>query len=129
MDTTEIIKKEFRLPKAFAEKWLTALRSGKYKQTTSVLYDLEDDGYCCLGVACRMEYPLHYLKNENGGFASVIEKADTELKFELHKIPKELKGNVSNNNLIPELTSLNDEDLASFEEIADWVENNVKFYE
>jgi hypothetical protein len=31
-------------------KWVKALRSGKYKQTSGTLKD--DVGYCCLGVAC-----------------------------------------------------------------------------
>ena len=31
-------------------KWVEALRSGDFPQTTSTLAD--SDGYCCLGVAC-----------------------------------------------------------------------------
>lgn len=34
------------------QKWIDALRSGKYKQTDSALATL--DGYCCLGVACEV---------------------------------------------------------------------------
>lgn len=33
-------------------KWIEALRSGKYKQTTGKLQD--GVGYCCLGVACKV---------------------------------------------------------------------------
>ena len=32
------------------EKWLTALRSGKYKQTRKILRG--NEGFCCLGVLC-----------------------------------------------------------------------------
>ena len=32
--------------------WVEALESGDYKQTTGRLHD--DDGYCCLGVACEI---------------------------------------------------------------------------
>lgn len=32
-------------------KWLTALRSGQYEQTTKALHR-KADGYCCLGVLC-----------------------------------------------------------------------------
>lgn len=32
-------------------KWLTALRSGKYEQTTKMLHRT-GNGYCCLGVLC-----------------------------------------------------------------------------
>lgn len=36
----------------FVKKWLVALKSGQYKQTTGTLKD--SDGYCCLGVACEI---------------------------------------------------------------------------
>lgn len=32
------------------QKWINALRSGKYKQTTGVMYDADTKGFCCLGV-------------------------------------------------------------------------------
>ncbi|MCH7541603.1 hypothetical protein IH981_02400 [Patescibacteria group bacterium] len=35
-----------------AKKWVEALRSGDYAQTTSVLHNIH--GYCCLGVACEL---------------------------------------------------------------------------
>lgn len=40
--------KTIRMPKAILDKWLAALRSGKYKQTQNHLE--KDGGYCCLGV-------------------------------------------------------------------------------
>jgi hypothetical protein len=62
------MEKTFKLPKEFAENWLAALRSEKYKQVGGTLVDVEyelDSGgqadydkpimetcsYCCLGVA------------------------------------------------------------------------------
>ena len=36
--------------KKHRQEWVTALRSGDYQQTTSVLRS--QAGYCCLGVAC-----------------------------------------------------------------------------
>lgn len=38
-------------------KWIEALRSGEYAQTTGRLQDFE--GYCCLGVACELFAPSH----------------------------------------------------------------------
>lgn len=35
-----------------AQKWVNALRSGKYQQTQGHLRD--KTGYCCLGVACEI---------------------------------------------------------------------------
>jgi hypothetical protein len=41
------------------EKWLKALESGRYKQTTGQLRDVQADygtaSYCCLGVLCNIE--------------------------------------------------------------------------
>lgn len=34
------------------ERWIAALESGDYKQTTKVLEN--DEGFCCLGVACAI---------------------------------------------------------------------------
>lgn len=41
------------MDKEWKEKWIEALRSGKYNQTTGALSD--DDGYCCLGILCLIQ--------------------------------------------------------------------------
>jgi len=38
------------LTKKLKQKWIKALRSGKYKQGKERLYNEEEDSYCCLGV-------------------------------------------------------------------------------
>jgi hypothetical protein len=38
------------MPKKVKDKWVRALRSGKYKQATGTLYDPATKGFCCLGV-------------------------------------------------------------------------------
>ena len=43
---------EQKLPKEFKEKWLSALRSGEYTQAREALW--VGNGYCCLGVACKV---------------------------------------------------------------------------
>lgn len=40
------------MDKKIKTAWVKALRSGKYKQANSVLYN--GKGYCCLGVLCRV---------------------------------------------------------------------------
>ncbi|HSW91758.1 MAG TPA: hypothetical protein VLG09_03880 [Candidatus Saccharimonadales bacterium] len=37
------------------EKWIKALRSGKYKQGSAHLYDAATESYCCLGVLAEIE--------------------------------------------------------------------------
>lgn len=42
---------------ANAQKWLDALRSGEFRQTTGKLYresKLDKPSYCCLGVLCEV---------------------------------------------------------------------------
>lgn len=34
------------------DKWVEALRSGKYEQGIGYLHDLTNDKFCCLGVLC-----------------------------------------------------------------------------
>ena len=46
--------------KEIKDKWVTALRSGKYKQTTGALRRVTADGesgFCCLGVLCDVVDP------------------------------------------------------------------------
>ena len=40
--------------KEFYKKWVEALRSGEYKQTTKYLYCEDKDAYCALGVGCMI---------------------------------------------------------------------------
>lgn len=35
-------------------QWLTALRSGEYKQAKTTLHDPHRDSFCCLGVLCDL---------------------------------------------------------------------------
>ena len=41
-----------KLPVKIKQKWVEALRSGKYKQTKGELKN--GQGFCCLGVACEI---------------------------------------------------------------------------
>lgn len=57
------MESELKPDKAQIRKWIKALRSGKYNQTTGSLQD--DSGYCCLGVACVTLIPKKNLKLES----------------------------------------------------------------
>lgn len=116
------------------KKWLRALRSGKYKQTTGTLQD--KDGYCCLGVACKVLIPkskieYKYEIDENTGEDIKTEFLEGDLPNEQKYAPKWLK-NISEvsitdeynetETLKEELTDLNDNRGWSFEQIADALE-------
>ncbi|NBQ68164.1 MAG: hypothetical protein EBU46_04735, partial [Nitrosomonadaceae bacterium] len=49
------------------QRWLNALRSGKYKQGEGSLRQLDNEGkpqYCCLGVLCD----LHRISTKRAGW-------------------------------------------------------------
>lgn len=128
------MEKIFKLPKGFAEKWLTDLRSGKFKQAKGSLFNGE--GYCCLGVACiTAGYTNEDLRNRTGtGYSSIITFNDNRtddvysLAKNLSDIPEEIKGRADKNDLVLLLTDMNDHGEKSFEDIANWIEENVELY-
>lgn len=103
--------KEYKLPKRFKDKWIKALRSGKYTQGK---YKLKTSGnkFCCLGVICEIT------GNPTNGY-EIIEGVNN-IKG---KIPKIL---LSKENytpkLIGKLVKFNDDKDKSFNWIAYYIE-------
>ena len=138
-------EKKFKLPKEFGINWLEALRSGNHKQTNEMLFKKtvseEGDfreGYCCLGVALSIL-----------GVSDGILNAHT-LPLELEVLPKKFPEILQGDKDLGEiLTVLNDGcsisgiekyekeygiklphsggQSCTFEEIANWIEENVEF--
>jgi hypothetical protein len=97
----------------FKAKWVPALRSGKYKQGRGSL--VCDEKYCCLGVAGVVSG----LKAEDmDGF---VDFNGDELGLETTLVPSELRHAA----LSHELICMNDSEDKTFEEIADWIEENL----
>jgi hypothetical protein len=91
-------------------KWIEALRSGKYAQTTGSLR--RDNGYCCLGIAC-LAAGMTPRAGRFGGAVYFLPK----------KAQKWLGISEGNPKLVGERASvLNDNDRLSFPEIADLIE-------
>ena len=95
------------------QKWITALRSGEYKQTKSRLQDHK--GYCCLGVACRV---INKKNSEDAGILIGVtpdeqRHSPTWLKMISRDVDKRFGSG---------LVSMNDVKLANFDEIADILE-------
>jgi hypothetical protein len=110
------------------DKWIKALRSGKYKQTTGTLQNKE--GYCCLGVACELFIPKNkrqfesdWIEDEDGDEKEVISTfLNGDLPEEQKYAPKWLKDintDFENRSNLGDLTLLNDNKRWSFKEIAD----------
>jgi hypothetical protein len=112
--------KKYQLPKKFAEKWIKALRGGKYQQATGSLID-ERNHYCCLGVAgCIIGIDKENLRLQS------LSKL-THAKFPAYggKVAFDVLAN--NNDLQNALIQLNDGERKNFSEIANWLEQNVEF--
>lgn len=123
MKTTKTIRINDRIdiPVKDLKKWIKALRSGKYKQTTKTLQD--DNGYCCLGVACKVlipenlfEYEVHRpsqllgnMPDRQGASPEWLQRINTEV----HKYSKDYQG----------LTYANDFGGHSFDDIANVLED------
>lgn len=119
--------------KTLKEKWVKALRSGRYKQTTNVLCRLDGNGhvagYCCLGVLCEVaskipNYGVKRVRTKKaaGGRASFTYKKDS--------CAVSLPGNFTSrirleDQHLSELMRMNDKQGKSFNEIADHIEKNL----
>lgn len=121
------MEKQYKLEKEFGTKWLAALRSGKFKQGSQYLKS--EDGYCCLGVACAITMPSANLKDAHFIISKKDVDANTCSEREListklyDSIPELLRGDC--NLFARQVSEMNDEGVP-FEEIADWIEQNVE---
>jgi hypothetical protein len=97
------------------QKWLAALRSGKYKQgkrALAIREDAESISYCCMGVLLRVKgnIPISRML-ERAGQDAVNYVADKEL------LGKEV---------CVTLASMNDADSRNFIQIAHWIETHLQ---
>ena len=110
--------------KELKEKWLEALRSGKYKQGRGDLRNVDDE-FCCLGVLCDISGQGEW------GTKLMIQKApycygqgDEWQHCALPPFMKKFTNLPMNTE--ETLFNLNDKRGLSFHEIADWIEENVE---
>lgn len=114
-----------------AEKWVAALRSGKYKQTEGALTHVEDGepiAHCCLGVACELyvqEHPDELLvETDYVHQRRVYDGHQTELPYKVRKwlgLRTDFGYHYTEEGIERSLADLND-DGRSFEEIAGLIE-------
>ena len=134
------------------QKWVEALRSGKYKQTTYVLR--REDSYCCLGVLCdiagRGKWSIENDEIDDSESGKLYSYTDIDLNFsdfeclpwslalaldfeetsvKVQIVEKYLNSIICseglfavNGNMYLPLTRINDELQLSFNQIADILE-------
>ena len=94
------------------QKWLDALRSGKYKQTRDCLKN--NDGYCCLGVLCYVVGLKPVDLNFGNGFIFPNgQHRSSTISHNFEDIPS---------NIEDDLIDMNDHKGNNFNQIADYIE-------
>lgn len=118
----------------FKAKWLEALRSGEYAQTTEHLHT--EDGFCCLGVACHLYDPNQWypveLDTADYGVITVYEStsrnddlpARGDLPDEIFDTLLQRHSDASGQSILEFIAVRNDEGW-SFAKIADWIEEHL----
>jgi len=97
-------------------EWIEALESGEYKQCRSALYDPKTDGFCCLGLACK----LNGVALEDVRYRDAFVDQNLDASIETRGVRNKLHLRDVDGSGIGQdsLTSLNDYDGASFPTIA-----------
>lgn len=98
------------------ERWVAALRSGKYPQGRDNLREPEG-GFCCLGVLCDLVAPGGWRVSWDGTYYTHQGYGATNP--ELYR-PLGVTADAE-----AELIDMNDSEEKTFTEIADWIEENL----
>jgi len=121
----------FSLSPTTKRKWLKALRSGNFNQTTLQMFNRRENGYCCLGVLCVVEGfpPIKMVgaefPTEVGMFLEVIPTPD-EVPPALRQYDlQDAAFSVLYKGRLTPLSQLNDSAGLSFAKIADIIEKRV----
>jgi hypothetical protein len=99
-------------------EWLRALRSGDYQQGKATLRG--PNGFCCLGVLCDVVNPNAWVP------ANVPQAGMYRWYGERTILPEDFKVAAGvDDDAESELVNMNDHEDRNFDEIADWIENNL----
>jgi hypothetical protein len=116
------------------QKWVEALRSGKYKQGTGALRD-SDGMYCCLGVLCELAVEAGAASRTNSGTYGVRDEEGYMIDGSDSVLPQSVSvwaglHGAANPMVVfgtnhASLADLNDNVGLSFERIADVIEEQL----
>ncbi len=121
------MKNTAKLPTKFKKDLLKALRSGDYGRIRNQLHDGKN-GYCCLGVACKVAGHTKNIKIYGGKdypkkklFRNVPSILCDSASSEIYE---NNKSSYNGRTVISILAGMNDSG-KSFNKIADWIEKNL----
>jgi hypothetical protein len=108
------------LDPAFKAKWVAALLSGEYQQTSATLRS--ETGFCCLGVACDVSGAGTWEPIDNGTQHRYNLADDSRVSF----VPQALADKIGLRGETQHVLSImNDSSGASFAEIAQYIQDNL----
>lgn len=111
-----------KLPEDFKKKWVDALRSGEYKQYKGKLYVIDKNSgevsYCCLGVAAHIVAGIQ-LEYMDCCMLTTVLQGNKKIVHE------ELVPFFEDSRTQHILANMNDTQYKSFNEIADYIEQNL----
>jgi hypothetical protein len=100
--------------KGIKKKWLAALRSGKYKQGSGRLK--RGPYHCCLGVLCEVADDKYFRDDKSKVDSLAFSCLPSRLFTANLGIPW---------RVVEDLWQMNDNELASFDQIADFIEKEL----
>lgn len=108
------------------KRWIKALRSGDYEQGRGVLKRTCEnipDKFCCLGVLCEI-HPSTVERPTGSGQSFFGWLSDNDLTGAT--LPSEMRKDLKMDEiLIGNLIEMNDMQFKNFNDIADWIEENL----
>ena len=119
------------MKKADVKKWVKALRSGDYAQTTEYLCEVDEiegtTAYCCLGVACDLFVDDYWIGHGGEWSIGVFKKWETStstLNSAVLPTPEMMESMGLGIEYVKDLADLNDTGW-SFKKIADKIERDL----
>jgi len=128
-----------KMKKSLKKKWVKALRSGEYEQTSDTLCN-GVGGFCCLGVLEHVVMGGEVEVDGNGNFKcspsrAFYDYAEIELDIPLiHGHPDDDKAANELIDMNDEVTAMDEDDgvtpvhVHTFNDIANWIEKNVETF-
>lgn len=99
-------------------QWVAELRSGTFQQARHILYELETNRYCCLGVYLKTVKGMQENRIPDSGRCFVELSGRNESWRDL------LTADSIDTKAIDVVADMNDHG-STFEEIASWIESNL----
>lgn len=123
---------ELVLDDELVDKWIAALRSGEFTQGVCMLKNEAEGSYCCLGVLCEVAgvpfKPItpneDFTINESDINADAYDVLAHALSERYSHVNADWEKDVC--WVSDTLIYKNDDKRASFNDIADWIEGNLK---